>query len=183
MNLSGVVPEADIVAKLGPLLSNNGSSRVVYAFKDDDGLVVKEGRNAPYASNFKEWQVWNEIAGTGMADTFAECHAISATGRYLVMERLETNLDGKPKPDTPVWLTDRKPSCLGVSSQGMVKVLDYGQAGDFDGARSEAPLQSWPSASDANQMRDFMGKLGDDPFGLGDGGSARKAGGQSDDNL
>ena len=166
--MSGIVPEADIEAKLGSLLSKSGSSRIVYAFKDNDGLVIKEGRNAPFAANCKEWQIWNEIAGSDMADTFPECHAISTTGKYLVMERLDTDSAAKQKPATPVWLTDRKSSCLGVSSNGAVKVLDYGQSNDFEGVRSEAPLQPWPSDSEANHMGDLIRILGDDPFGFAD---------------
>ncbi|MEA1071745.1 hypothetical protein [Sphingomonas sp. LY160] len=169
MSLSGIVPDADIEAKLGQLLSDEGSSRRVYSITDDNDLVVKEGLNAPYAANLKEWQVWSEIVGTAMADTFAECRAVSETGRYLVMERLDTNLGGKAKPATPVWLTDRKRSCLGVSSNGAVKVLDYGQSSDYEGTRSKAPLHSWPSDSDADQMGNITRMLGDNPFGLGNG--------------
>lgn len=159
--------EADIEANIGSLLSESGSSRIVYLFNGNDDLVIKEGRSAPFSANRKEWQIWNEICGSEMANIFAECHAISTTGKYLVMERLNTALGNQKRPATPIWLTDRKSSCLGVSSMGAVKVLDYGQSNDFEGLRSKAPLQPWPSSSEVNHMDDIMRKLGDDPFGLG----------------
>lgn len=165
--MSRIVPEADIEANIGSLLSDSGSSRRVYLFNGDDDLVIKEGRSLPFAANKTEWQIWEEIVGTEMADIFAECHAISTTGKYLVMERLDPDLGNQERPATPVWLTDRKASCLGVSSKGAVKVLDYGQSNDFEGLRSKAPLQPWPSSSEVNRMGDIMSKLGDDPFGLG----------------
>lgn len=165
--MSKIVPEAEIEANIGSLLSDRGSSRKVYLFKGNDDWVIKEGRSPPFAANQKEWQIWREIVGTEMADIFAECHAISTTGKYLVMERLNPDLGNKERPDTPVWLTDRKASCLGVSSKGTVKVLDYGQSNDFKDLRSKAPLQPWPSSSEVNRMGDIMSKLGDDPFGLG----------------
>ncbi|MBS1089901.1 hypothetical protein [Gluconobacter wancherniae] len=167
MSVSGIVPEADIEANIGSLLSESGSSRIVYLFNGDDDLVIKEGRSTPFAANWKEWRIWDEIVGSEMADMFAECRAISTTGKYLVMERLDTDLGNRERPATPVWLTDRKSSCLGVSSKGAVKVLDYGQSNDFEGLRSEAPLQPWPSSSEVNQIDDIMRKLGDDPFGFG----------------
>ncbi len=165
--MSGIIPEADIEANIGSLLSEKGSSRIVYIFNGTDDLVIKAGRSAPFAANRKEWEIWKEIADSEMANIFAKCHAISDTGKYLVMERLNPDLGDQERPATPTWLTDRKASCLGVSSKGTVKVLDYGQSSDFEGLRSDATLQPWPSLSEVNHMSDIMHKLGDDPFGFG----------------
>lgn len=166
--LSGVVTEAEVKAIMGELLSDAGSARRVYAVSGDDGWVVKEGRESPFSSNTVEWEVWSEIAGTSQAQVFAKCAAISEGGRYLVMERLDPDVGTRPRPATPSWLTDRKPSNLGVAADGSVKVLDYGNAGGEVGKRVEAPMRDWPSEEQSNTMADLLSKIGDNPFGLGE---------------
>lgn len=167
MVLSGIVTEEDVEAIIGDLLSDEGTSRRVYAVSGHDGWVVKEGRYPPYHSNTVEWEVWNEIASTPMAAVFAECAAMSKGGRYLVMERLEPDIGALARPATPFWLKDRKLSCLGVATDGKVKVLDYGNVGGEAGSRAEAAMHEWPSEAESKRMNDLLRSLGDDPFGLG----------------
>lgn len=167
MVLSGIVTEEDVEAIMGELLSDEGSSRQVYAASADDGWIVKKGRNPPYHSNTVEWEVWNEVAGAPMASVFAECAAMSKGGRYLVMERLDTDVGALPRPATPDWLTDRKLSCLGAATDGTVKVLDYGNVGGTAGSRAGAPMRDWPSEAESKAIGDMMRSLGDDPFGFG----------------
>lgn len=85
------------------------------------------------------------------------------------MERLNPDVEGRDRPATPVWLTDRKSSCLGVAADGKIKVLDYGQSGPWEGGRAKAPTHPWPSQSEAAAMGALVSKLGDDPWGLNDG--------------
>lgn len=167
MVLSGIVTEDDVEAIIGDLLSDKGTSRRVFAVSGNDGWVVKEARNPSHHSNTVEWEVWSEIARTPMAAVFAECAAMSEGGRYLVMERLEPDIGGLPRPATPIWLKDRKLSCLGVARDGKVKVLDYGNVDGEAGSRAEAAMHEWPSEAESERMKDVLRILGDDPFGLG----------------
>jgi hypothetical protein len=155
MNLAGVVADDDIEAVIGPILSDRGTSRIVHAMAGDDSWVIKESRNPPHSANLTEWDDWTEIAGSGMADIFAECRAISKTGKYLIMERLDPDPGGLARPDTPSWLTDRKPSCLGAAADQRLKVLDYGQVKPLAGGRAGAPLQPWPSGTEVERMREL----------------------------
>jgi hypothetical protein len=87
-----------------------------------------------------EWIVWGalqkmreDIAGNVPNDElwqlFAECFAISASGRFLAMERLQplTSASQLRMSLYPDWLNDKKGSAFGTSkTDGRIKVMDYG---------------------------------------------------------
>lgn len=104
-------------ALCGPLLSTKGVHRTVYEALNDPDVVIKESkRTFPYA-NIVEWIIWSQVKETSLKTLFAECLAISETGKYLVMERLKpiTSSDYASIPKIPVWWTDPKPDGIGIS--------------------------------------------------------------------
>ena len=105
-----------------------GSSREVYRVKEHADRVVKKAISGRPTSNMIEWFVWLGSADHPLlANVLGHCFALSESGRYLVMQRLD-DIDQKdyPKiPDVPVWLNDLKPSAFG-KRDGIIKVRDYG---------------------------------------------------------
>lgn len=145
MVLANIRPDSEFESLLGdansparqpPNLLGTGTRRQVYAYPADGDWVIKECRHADYRQNWTEWLMWEQIKDEEpvrgrqhLRSIFAECRAISVTGRYLVMDRLAmlTVADKPDRPDRPLWTTDPKwTSCLGRSHAGAVKYLDYG---------------------------------------------------------
>jgi hypothetical protein len=96
------------------------------AVKNDPGTVIKVAAQYPF-TNFIEWLIWTWVRDTHWHEAFAECHTISASGRYLIMERL-TNLPEGRKTETPTlpsFVRDVWANNFGVDPAGMIKVRDY----------------------------------------------------------
>ncbi|MDN7352050.1 hypothetical protein [Acetobacter senegalensis] len=125
MPLSGLVHDADVFRLLGPEIGR-GSSRKVYEYRGESDLVIKEHGHQPHMQNFTEWFIWIQIAGTPIAGSFGVCHAMSTSGRYLVMERLDDLSATDPLITFPRWTTDNKHSAQGRNGNGDVKIRDYG---------------------------------------------------------
>src|SRR5262249_49794474 len=105
-----------------------GQSRCAYSVKDDSTKVIKEAMKLPYFTNVRELFIWNAVKNTELAQIFGECHAISESGRYLVMERLDiTDADKADTPDVADWVRDVYPKSFGRNSDG-IKLRDYGNA-------------------------------------------------------
>lgn len=125
MPLSGLVHDVDVFPLLGTEIKS-GSSRKVYEYKGEPDLVIKEHGNQPHMQNFTEWFIWIQIQGNTIADSFGMCHAMSTSGRYLVMERLDDLNSTDSLIAFPAWVTDRTPDALGRNSNGDIKIRDYG---------------------------------------------------------
>lgn len=72
--------------------------------------------------------LWLQIRDEpAIAALFGECVAVSASGKYLIMERLDDPTGPPPQGvrKYPSWLTDIKPSAFGVNAAGYFKVRDY----------------------------------------------------------
>ena len=83
----------------------------------------------PHTSNRTEWFIWNEIENEpGVAATLGRCDAMSTSGRFLIMERLDdlTTPEERTLRRYPDWTTDHKTNAFGVNAKGEVKVRDYG---------------------------------------------------------
>src|SRR5262245_37786566 len=102
--------------------------RHVVVINDDCKKAIKEAMTLPYFTNVRELCIWNGVKNTDLAQIFGECHAISESGRYLVMERLDdiTDADRADTPDVPEWVRDVYPGSFGRNSDGAIKLRDYG---------------------------------------------------------
>jgi len=125
--LSGIVlDELQFLGILGIPLGTGWSRVVVEALGYPDS-VVKISYRPGNLANWTEWHLWQQIRSeANLAPLFGECRAISVTGKYLLMERLDS-LTGTPTPTrvAPPWLTDRKPNAFGANAAGQVKIRDY----------------------------------------------------------
>jgi hypothetical protein len=79
----------------------SGHNRDVYDVKGRPEVIVKKLRNPLLNSNYLEWIVWHAIQDTSLADLFGSCFLISATRRYLMMERLENISEEQYRPAFP----------------------------------------------------------------------------------
>lgn len=117
-----------------------GQTRKVYGVAGHDDLVIKESKVAFPDANFTEWTVWHalvkmqedilgNVPNAELQLLFAQCFAISETGRYLMMERLAKLTAEEQQPaghKLPLWLNDKKKSAFGKAQGGQIKVMDYG---------------------------------------------------------
>jgi hypothetical protein len=104
-----------------------GTSREVFDVATDQLVIVKRQIIRFPGANIMEWQIWNAVKSTAAGGVFGQCHSISETGQYLIMERLDdiTQADWGNVPNVPAWLNDKKPSAFGKDASGLVKVRDY----------------------------------------------------------
>jgi hypothetical protein len=119
------IPDADAQSLVGQRIGGGGA-REVFEVKNDPGTVIKVAAQYPL-TNFVEWLIWTWVRDTHWHEAFAECHTISASGRYLIMERL-TNLPEGRKTETPTlpsFVGDVWANNFGVDPAGMIKVRDY----------------------------------------------------------
>lgn len=124
---SRIVPDQVLEACLGALIGE-GSRRAVYRYSTDVRFVLKREKKLPPIENIVEWVLWNELRDSSYSIHLGKLFAISESGRFLVMERLESiSLNDYAKsPDVPLWLADVKPDMFGKNVEGLVKVRDYG---------------------------------------------------------
>ncbi len=128
-----------------------GTTRTVYEMHGDDTVVIKEMRYPLPRANLIEWIVWEavqrmaeDIMGTtpnlSMQNLFAKCYSISASGKFLIMERLSPLEKGDEfhRAKFPDWLNDVKPAAFGKDSafgkdrHGNVKVMDYAMVNFYE---------------------------------------------------
>lgn len=127
--LTGIILDDSVFAPLMGAPVGTGSTRVALAYQDHPDLVIKVGFRHAQSGNWTEWNLWHQIKDqVTLAPLFGECFAMSANGRFLVMERLDdlTN-DKATKRLCPPWVTDRKRSAFGINQKGEIKLRDYGQ--------------------------------------------------------
>jgi hypothetical protein len=128
-----------------------GTTRKVYALPGHTDKVLKVAKDGSNAANWVEAVVyWSLTDKTG----FGEVLAISRSGKYLVMERLDDLApNGAAGQQVPNWWTDRKSKNFGRSPvSGAVKIRDYALVNLNLGV-----LTPMPSAEDNAEMRKWMG--------------------------
>ena len=127
--LAGLILDEGLFAPLMGLPVGTGSSRVVLTYEGQANLVIKVGFRHAQGANWTEWNLWHQIKDEPtLAPLFGECVAMSGTGKYLVMERLnDLNDQQAPARLCPPWVTDKKRSAFGVNQAGEIKLRDYGQ--------------------------------------------------------
>jgi hypothetical protein len=119
-------PDEFFEDRLGALIGA-GSSREVFEVLHDPNAVIKKTKHVYPGANFSELTIWNVVRTGKWREDFGEVLAISETGRYLMMERLD-NLSADERRQTrsyPDWLSDLKPENVGKTKGGKFKVRDY----------------------------------------------------------
>jgi len=103
--LPGPQPDFAFASLLGSKIASS-SARTVYEYVGQPDLVIKEAlKEFPY-SNWLEYIAWQQIKDEpNLVQVIGECHALSYSGKYLVMERLD---------DVPTTYTDRRNSRPGL---------------------------------------------------------------------
>ncbi len=121
----------------------HGQHRTVHHVNGCPDLVMKvDSINSTFA-NWSEYLISSALSGRSepVASLMGSVRAISATGKYLLMERLgdvDRPLSGI---QYPMWLNDTKRSAFGVTTSGVVKVRDYGTLKLADVLAPYVPLQ------------------------------------------
>ncbi len=130
--------------KLKGDFKGKGKERTVYDVKNNPALVIKEGKGAPYTQNKTEWTVWQKVKKdeekdnrlTEVKNLLGECFAISLSGKFLIMEKLEDVTNDEIRKKQPKHLanfSDQKvinyqgnDTIYGKNSAGEMKIRDYG---------------------------------------------------------
>jgi len=138
----GLMPDAEFEKMLGAPL-NSGGARTGFDVPSNPDVVVKKVHGGFVGANVIEWIVWNAVRETEWERVFGRCHAISSTGTYLMMERLNNLPEDirKKLPKLPDWVRDARANNFGMNREGEIKVRDYANI-DFRSAllREEEPL-------------------------------------------
>jgi hypothetical protein len=117
--------DAEFEKLLGAPLSSGGA-RTAFNVPSNFDVVVKKVHVGFVGANVIEWIVWNAVRGSKWENVFGRCDAISSTGTYLMMERLNNLPDiTKELPQTPDWVRDAWPNNFGINGKGEIKVRDY----------------------------------------------------------
>ncbi|ABQ66560.1 hypothetical protein Swit_0189 [Rhizorhabdus wittichii RW1] len=123
-----VMSDQDFEALIDAAPFATGSARVAYEVPSDADVVVKKSKGAFAAANLIEWFVWRSAeTQNALQAVLGRCLAISESGAYLMMERLDdiTKDDYADVPDVPTWFNDPKPNAFGKRN-GAIKIRDYG---------------------------------------------------------
>lgn len=159
-------PDADFEALKGPLVGQPGQTRAAYEVVGNSTWVIKEALYS-HEANWTEFIIFRSLDGAELQTMFGECIAISQTGRFLIMERLDDlTADQLPlRPPVPTWFTDRKVSAWGArSTSELAKIRDYGTLA-LGRWLPQAPRTALPSAAETAGMRgliDLINASGDD---------------------
>lgn len=124
-----LMPDADFARLIGTTPFGRGTARHAFDVLSDPDVIVKKAACDFPGSNMLEWFIWcsaRQIGGR-LQQVLGECIAISESGQYLMMERLDDLIsdDYANVPDVPVWFNDPKPDAFG-KRHGSIKIRDYG---------------------------------------------------------
>jgi hypothetical protein len=119
-------PDAWFEERIGSQIGKPGGARAVFENTEDSGTVIKKVNGFP-GPNFVEHFMWAQIRRTPHAKYFGRISAISESGKYLMMERLDS-LDANEVDKTPtipdfvrdVWVNN-----FGKNRNSEIKIRDY----------------------------------------------------------
>lgn len=159
-------PDAEFEALKGHPVGKPGQTRAAYEVVGNSDWVIKEALGS-HEANWTEFIAFRSLAGDNLQDAFGQCIAISQTGRFLIMERLDdlTAAQLPLRQQVPVWFTDRKASAWGAGPRSnTVKIRDYGTLA-LSRWLPQAPRAPLPSAAEIASTRgliDLINSRGDD---------------------
>ncbi|MEI7184381.1 hypothetical protein WCT96_13685 [Pectobacterium carotovorum] len=148
----------------------SGTMRDVYEVDGYPDFIIKEDRTTNHGANETEAAVYfTAIINKFQAvlECIAEIRSISQSGKYLIMEKLNTNIPNELRPcgNMPNEVTDNKLENFGVSlKNNKIKCLDYAQLsdnhkpGEISGRVRSANL---PSVEGVTDMRKDMDSIND----------------------
>nr|WP_315289814.1 hypothetical protein [Serratia proteamaculans] len=145
-----------------------GHARKVYKIIGCDDYVLKEAKKGKYSHNENEagFYYTSVIRNlTAVINCIAEVRSISKTGKYLIMEKLCTDLNEELKPHakTPVEVDDKHSHNFGMTKdKKTIKCLDYGSvdlSNIISGEVIAVPFQTDKSVS---SMRGVIDIISDD---------------------
>lgn len=178
-----IPPENSPDAQFENLVGNkiaSGTSRCVHELKGDNYKVIKVAKQPPPDSsgnpslcNKIEWELYNYSKNSNLVkiqEVLAEVFSISETGKYLIMEKLNTNLTSAQysSKQYPICISDPKNENFGMDSQLNIKMLDYAalnenfkKNGQIDTSMINDQLYEKPNLAVVKDMSDTISKLND----------------------
>lgn len=123
----GLMAEAEFEKLLGESFKNKGGARQAFNVPSNPYAIVRKVHGKFVGPNVIEWIIWNTVRESKWEKVFGQCHAISPTGTYLMMERLNDLSEAmRPNlPKLPDWVRDVWANNFGVNHNGEIKVRDY----------------------------------------------------------
>lgn len=109
-------------------LIGEGETRKVYDFSVIPGYVIKVERDYSKFRNQMEFQAWESVCAVhSVGKWFAPILKMSASGRFLIMEKTRRPERHEWAKKLPWYLTDRKRENFGISlKSGLFVAHDYG---------------------------------------------------------
>lgn len=104
---------------------SSGEHRTVHEVVGHPELVMKVARYSHFA-NWCEYLISSSLETYETKFHIGRVSSISASGRFLLMERLNDFDHSLTGVAIPGWLNDVKNSNFGISSDGVIKIRDYG---------------------------------------------------------
>lgn len=145
-----------------------GHARCVFEVKGTSDLVLKEAKSGMYSHNENEATFYFTSIRNGFSkvtDCIAKVLSISNSGKYLIMERLCTQLDPalKSGAQVPVEIDDPHARNYGMTSdKKTIKCIDYGTwdtTKEISGILKPVPFQSDESTSEMRKNIDDLNNL------------------------
>lgn len=127
--LIGLIEDTKFLPLVGSEIGRS-TARVAFEVQGHPNFVIKKALLPGAFSNRVEYLVWQQVADEpNLAAVLGACPAMSFSGDYLLMERLNdlSTSTHKAARRAPCWVTDRKPSNFGINASGEVKMRDYAQ--------------------------------------------------------
>ncbi|MEK8933667.1 hypothetical protein P2P08_23635 [Escherichia coli] len=147
-----------------------GHARCVFEVTGCDDLVLKEAKPDKYSHNENEARFYFMSVIDNLFNVLgciAEVKSISRTGKFLIMEKLNTDLDTALKSDVkvPVEVDDKHSKNYGMTSdRKVIKCIDYGSVNFANGVSGKVKDVPFQSKESVDEMAKF--KLTDNDLGF-----------------
>jgi hypothetical protein len=142
-----------------------GHARRVFEVIGCDDLVLKEAKPNKCSHNENEARFYFTSVIESLFDVLgciAEVKSISRTGKFLIMEKLYTDLDPALTSDAkvPVEVDDKHSKNYGMTSdRKVIKCIDYGSvnfANGVSGNVKDVPFQSKESVDEMAEFKNLF---------------------------
>lgn len=152
----------------------SGTMRNVHEVIGYSDLIIKKDTTTKNLANETEAIVYFTAViknFKSVLECIAEVKSISQSGKYLIMEKLQTNIPSDFRPDgmMPVEISDNKLENFGITSNDKIKCLDYALLSDdhkpeeISGKVRPANL---PIDQDIDQMKQYTTSINNIMDGL-----------------